>query len=90
MLKTFGSAAGRELYAADFLSTITTIPFQAYGRLPMGLCYVTVKTRFAGLHNPTTSVPRPLSQPLVETGNGPQDNHFAVRAAERTPRAISC
>ena len=27
MLKTFGNATSRETYAADFLSTITTVPF---------------------------------------------------------------
>jgi len=56
MLLTNGSAASREMYANDFLSTLTCLPFQGAGRLPMGIAYITVRTRFAGMHNPTVSL----------------------------------
>lgn len=62
MLLTNGSSSSRETYAGDFLSTITVLPYQAYVNMPMGIFYVTMRTRFAGLHNPTVAL---LRQPTI-------------------------
>jgi len=54
MLKTNGSATARELYLDTFLSTITGIPFMGDKTgAPMGVAFVAMKTRFAGLVRPT-------------------------------------
>jgi len=54
MLKTNGSATARELYSDNFLSTITGIPYRGdNSRIPMGVAYITVRTRFAGLVRPS-------------------------------------
>jgi len=62
MLKTNGSAAGRQLYSDDFLSTITCVPYvertNTSGNLPFGIGYVTMRIRFAGLIRPETSGPK--------------------------------
>lgn len=57
MLKTNGSATARELYGDNFLSTITGVPFRGDNtRIPLGVAYVTVRTRFAGLVRPSGDV----------------------------------
>jgi hypothetical protein len=61
MLKTNGSSVARELYSDNFLSTITGIPFRGdNSKVPFGVAYVTVRTRFAGLVRPgVASRPQP-------------------------------
>jgi hypothetical protein len=56
MLKTNGSIAGRELYSDSFLSTVTSIINMAQSSSPMGIALVTLRTRFAGLHRPDSSI----------------------------------
>jgi hypothetical protein len=57
MLKTNGSASGRELYSDNFLSTITGIPYRGdNSNVPFGVAYITVRTRFAGLVRPIAAI----------------------------------
>jgi len=54
MLKTNGSATARELYSDNFLTTITCIPSMGdKSGAPMGVAFVAMKTRFAGLVRPS-------------------------------------
>lgn len=67
MLKTNGSAAARELYDDTKVSQLIVVPScdplggTALAPALMGVVYLSVTTRFAGMINPTISVERPLS-----------------------------
>lgn len=64
MLLTNGAAISRELYSPGFLTTITAMINNAVAtsQFPLqGVSFVTMRTRFAGLHRPDVAVPRPLS-----------------------------
>jgi len=68
MLKTNGSAVARELYSDNFLSTITGIPFRGdNSKVPFGVAYVTVRTRFAGLVRPVGARTQPPVQSPLES-----------------------
>ena len=56
MLKTNGGVSARELYSDSFLSTVTAIINMAQSVAPMGIAMVTMRTRFAGLHRPESSI----------------------------------
>lgn len=52
MLLTNGSYQSRELYSPGFLSTICAILNMSHSVAPMGVAFISVRTRFAGLHRP--------------------------------------
>jgi hypothetical protein len=52
MLLTNGGYSSRELYSDGFLSTIAAILNMSHSVAPMGVAFVSVRTRFAGLHRP--------------------------------------
>lgn len=67
MLKTNGSSASRELYDIDKVSQLIVVPScdplggTVLAPALMGVVYLSVTTRFAGMINPTVTIDRPLS-----------------------------
>ena len=63
MLLTNGSAVSRELYSPGFLTTITAMINNAIAtaQFPVqGVAFVSMRTRFAGLHRPDAAIPKQL------------------------------
>lgn len=57
MLLTFGDINTREKYQSPRASTVTAIVANALAEdMPMGIAHVTMRTRFAGLVRPATTM----------------------------------